>query len=176
MSDSGFQKVGRPDAGVDGGFIFFQYCGGTGSAGCLSLLGVTGVVLAYQMPRFIVRNRRIVFENKEFYGTRLYTDGGSIPLCSHSIGTEVDFYMALSADGNLTDEEVQERGVLLSGELPYDIEFLAKDIPQPAGQANWLGYIFVHLYWGSTDLVNEGVFVPSQNSMRIKKHEYDIQL
>lgn len=176
MSDSGFQKVGRPDAGVNGGFIFFQYCGGQGGGGCLPLLGVTGVVLEYKMPRFIVRNRRIVFENKEFLGVRIYDDGGSTPFCDHSLGTEQGFYMALSNDGNLSTEEVIQRGVFLTGALPYDVEFLAKDIPQPAEGANWLGYIYVHLYWGSTSYINEGGFTPDQFSFRIKKHDYDIQL
>ena len=176
MSDSGFKKVGRPDASVEAGFMFFQYCGGSGGGGCLPLLGVTGVVLAYKMPRFIVRNRRIIFENKEFLGVRIFNDGGAAGLCDHTLGSEVGFYMALSADGQLTDEEVQQRGVFLTGELPYDIEFLAKDIPQPALGAEWLGYIFVHLYWGSTNYLNEGGSVPDQFSMRIKKHDYDIQL
>lgn len=176
MSDSGFKKVGRPDAGVNGGFIFFQYCGGIGGGGCIDPLGVDGVVFEYKMPRFIVRNRRIVFENKEFVGARIFSDGGASGLCDHSLGSDVGFYMALSADGNLTDEEVQSKGVFLTGELPYDIEFLAKDIPQPAGQAEWLGYIFVHLYWGSTSYLNEGGAIPDQFSLRIKKHDYDIQI
>lgn len=175
MSDSGFKAVGRPDATLDGGFIYYQYCGGKGGGGCLDPLGVTGVVIAYRVPRFIVRNRRLLFENKEWNGVRIYTDGGAVFLCDHSLGSEAGFYMALSADGQLTDEEVVQRGQFLTGALPYDIEFLAKDIPQPAQGANWLGYIFVHLYWGNTGYLNEGGAI-DQYSMRIKKHDYDIQV
>jgi hypothetical protein len=174
MSDTGQANVGRPDANVDGGFIFYQYCGGKGGGGCLDPLGVTGIVLSYRMPRFIVRNKRIIFENKELFGVRIFSDGGATGFCDHSTGVEQGFYMALSADGNLTDEEVQSRGKFITGALPYDIEFLAKDIPQPV-QASWDGYIFVHLYWGNTSFVNEGGDI-DENSMRIKKHDYDIQL
>jgi len=174
-SNSGWKPVGRPDATLDGGFIFYMYCGGKGGGGCLDPLGTTGIVLAYRVPRFIVRNRRILFENKEFNGVRIFTDAGAGGLCSHTLGSEVGFYMALSADGQLTDAQVVQRGKHITGALPFDIEFLAKDIPQPAQGAEWLGYIFVHLYWGNTGYLNEGGEI-DQYSMRIKKHDYDIQV
>lgn len=174
MSDTGQANVGRPDASVDAGFMFWQYCGGKGGGGCVNPLGVTGKVLSYRMPRFIVRNKRIIFENKELYGVRIYSDGGAAGFCSHSLGVEQGFYMALSSDGNLTDEEVVQRGKFITGALPMDIEFLAKDIPQPV-LPTWDGYIFVHLYWGNTSFVSEGDTI-DENSMRIKKHDYDIQL
>lgn len=174
MSDSGFKAVGRPDANVDGGFIFYQYCGGKGGGGCLEPLGTTGIVLEYRMPRFIVRNRRIIFENKELFGVRIYSDGGAAGFCDHSLGVEQGFYMALSSDGNLTDEEVQSRGKFITGALPFDIEFLAKEIPQPA-ELSWDNQIFVHIYWGNANFINEGGAI-SEDAMRIKKHDYDIQL
>lgn len=174
MSDTGQANVGRPDASVDAGFMFWQYCGGKGGGGCISPLGTTGKVLTYRMPRFIVRNKRIIFENKELFGVRIYSDGGVSGFCSHSLGVEKGFYMALSADGNLTDEQVVQKGKFITGALPMDIEFLAKDIPQPAA-ASWDGYIFVHLYWGDATYVSEGNTI-DENSMRIKKHDYDIQL
>lgn len=174
MSDTGQGAVGRPDANIDGGFIFYQYCGGKGGGGCLEPLGVTGIALEYRMPRFIVRNRRIIFENKELFGIRIYSDGGAAGFCDHSLGVEQGFYMALSLDGNMTDEEVQSRGQFITGALPYDIEFLAKDIPQPV-QAGWDSHIFVQLYWGNVNFINEGGDI-DENSLRIKKHDYDIQL
>lgn len=176
MSDSGQKDVGRPDAKIDGGFIFYMYCGGSGGGGCITPLGVTGVVLAYRVPKFIVRNRRIIFENKEWFGIRIFTNGGSDGFCPNTLGSEVGFYMALSADGQLTDAQVVQRGKFVSGALPYDIEFLGKDMPQPAEGANWLGYIFVHIYWGNTGYMNEGGNAITENALRIKKHDYDIQL
>lgn len=175
MSDNGYQKVGRPDAGVDAGFLFMQYCGGSGAGGCLFPLGVTHAEIFFRMPRFIVRNKRIVFENKEFTGVRIYNNGGAAGLCANSLGVEQGFWMALSADGQLTEDEVKTKGKFITGALPYDIEFLAKDIPQPVG-GDWLGYIVVQLVWASPLYLNEGGGIPNQNSMRIKKHEYDIQL
>jgi len=173
-SDTGQLKVGRPDAGLDGGFIFEQYCGGKGGGGCLDPLGVTGIAIPYKMPRSIVRHRRILLENKEFNGVRIYTDAGSNGSCAHSIGTEVGFYLALSVDGNLTPTQMQQQGKFISGALPYDIEFLAKDIPQPK-EPSYDGYIYLQYYWGNAGYINEGGAI-DQYSMRIKKHDYDIEL
>lgn len=175
MSDSGQKDVGRPDAKIEGGFFFYQYCGGSGGGGCITPLGVTGVVLAYRLPKFIVRNRRIIFENKAFFGIRIFNDAGADFFCPNTLGTEQGFYMALSADGQLTDAQVVAKGQFITGALPYDIEFLGKDMPQPVG-GDWLGYIFVHIYWGNTAYLNEGSNPITENALRIKKHDYDIQL
>jgi len=174
-SDNGWRNMGRPDAGVDAGFLFMQYCGGSGAGGCLFPLGVTSASIFFRMPRVIVRNKRIVFENKEFYGVRIFDNAGSDGLCANSLGTEKGFWIALSAYGQLTEAEVKAKGKFITGALPYDIEFLAKDIPQPVG-GDWLGYIVVQLVWASTGYMNEGGGIPNQNSLRIKKHEYDIQI
>jgi hypothetical protein len=173
-SDTGQLKVGRPDAALDGGFIFEQYCGGKGGGGCLDPLGVTGIAIPYKMPRSIVRHRRILLENKEFNGVRIYTDAGSNGLCAHSLGSEVGFYLALSVDGNLSAAQMQQQGKFISGVLPYDIEFLAKDIPQPK-DPSYDGYIYLQYYWGNAGYINEGGAI-DQYSMRIKKHDYDIEL
>lgn len=168
--------VGRPDAMVEAGYQYFKFCGGAGGGGCLTPLGATGVVLSYRLQKFIVRNRRIVFENKEFYGVDVYTDAGPAGSCSYSLGSRVNTYMALSIDGGLTNAEVQERGVVLTGELPYDIEFLQKDIPQPY-ENGWADHIFVHLYWGNSGYLNNNVSGEINNyAFRIKKHDYDVRL
>lgn len=174
-SASGHKDVGRPDANVAAGFIFHQYCGGKGGAGCLNPLGVTGVVVPYRMPRSIVRHRRLLFENKEFSGVRIFSDGGAVGLCDHSLGSEVGFYMILSTSTTINAEQIVKQGQFLMGALSYDIEFLEKDIPQPKDLA-YNGYIYVHLYWGDTGYMNEGGTIPDESSFRIKKHDYDIQL
>lgn len=179
MSDAGRTDKGRPDAMVEAGYLAFRYCGGAGGGGCLVPAGATGVVLEYQLQRYIVFNKRIVFENKEFFGVRFYTDAGPDGFCSHTLGVEVPVYMALSIDGNLTDAEVQARGVPLTGALPYAIEFNAKDIPQPY-EGGWASHIFVHLYWGSAGYLNQSSDIigalPTENSFRITKHDYDVKL
>lgn len=173
-SDSGQLKVGRPDAALDGGFIFEMYCGGKGGGGCLDPLGTTGIAIPYKMPRSIVRHRRILLENKEFNGVRIYTDAGAAGFCDHSLGVETGFYLALTIDGNLSAVEMVQQGKFISGALPYDIEFLAKDIPQPK-EPSYDGYIYLQYYWGDAGYLNEGGGI-DQYSMRIKKHDYDIEL
>lgn len=176
MSESGLRNLGRPDANVEASYLAFRYCGGSGGGGCITTLGQTGIVLSYRLQKFIVHNKRIIFENKEFFGVRIYSDAGASGGCSHSLGVEQPFWMALSIDGNLTDAQVVERGVQLSGPLPYTIEFKAEDIPQPY-EGGWSAHIFVHLYWG-----NAGFIVENQDSeiteasMRVVKHDYDINI
>lgn len=174
-SVSGHKDVGRPDANVGAGFLFLQYCGGKGGSGCLDPIGVTGVVIPYKMPRSIVRHRRLLFENKPWTGVRIFTDGGSAFLCDHSLGSEVGFYIMLSNSSTLDEALIQRRGQFVSGVLPYDIEFLEKDIPQPK-DILYDGFIYLHLYWGNAGYINEGSTIPDENSFRIVKHDYDIQL
>lgn len=169
-------NYGRPDAMVEAGYQLFRYCGGAGGGGCLSPLGAVGTVLTYRLQKSIVYNKRIVFENKEFLGVDVYTDAGPAGLCSYSLGSRVNTYMALSIDGNLTNAQVQARGVVITGELPYDIEFDAKDIPQPY-ENGWADHVFVHLYWGNAGYLNNNVAgTITDNAFRVKKHDYDVRL
>ena len=179
MSDGGRTNKGRPDAMVEASYLYFFYCGGKGGGGCLSPLGVTGVTLEYRVPKFIVFNKRIIFENREFYGVQIYTDAGPDGLgCSHSLGSDVGFYMALSADGFMTDAEIMERGKFIQGALPFTIEFTGTDLPQPT-DAGWVNKVFVHLYWGNTGYINGGNStsnVIDEDAFRITKHDYDVKL
>lgn len=174
MSEAGRVARGRPDAMVEAGYLYFIYCGGKGGGGCLEPLGTTGVVLTIRVPKFIVHHRRIIFENREFYGIRIYTDGGAVFLCDHSLGSEVSWYMALSNDGILTDQEIQERGIQISGALPYEIEFLEDKIPQPS-EGGYAGKLYVHIYWGNAGYINENGTIDN-DSIKIVKHDYDITL
>lgn len=181
MSGSGMQKLNRPDAMVEAGFMYFTYCGGSGAGMCLTPLGITGIALPYRVSKAITRNKRIIFENREFYGVRIYTNAGSNGLCPNSIGSEVPFYAALSADGLMTPEQIMAQGVQLSGPTPYEIEFKENKIPQPInpGYANT---IYLQLYWGNAGYLNElGEPVdtshkPTVNSFKIVKHDYEINL
>lgn len=174
MSNSGFCPVGRPDAMLeDANYLFFVYCGGLGGGSCVLPLGVTGVTYPVKIPKFITRNTKLVFENPEFIGIRIYTDAGPAGFCANSIGTEVPFYMALSVDGNLTDEQVVAQGVQLSGAPPYSIEFTEKKIPQPT-HPDWDGNIYVQLYWGSAAYVNGVGGLPDNSTLQITKHDYEI--
>lgn len=174
MSDAGRIARGRPDAMIEAGFYYFIYCGGQGGGGCLEPLGTTSTVFSIRVPKFIVHHRRIIFENKEVRGIRIYTDGGAVFGCDHSLGSEVSWYMALSNDGLLTDEQIVERGIELSGALPYEIEFLEDKIPQPS-EGGYAGKLYVHVYWGNTGYINEGGSIGNQ-SIKIVKHDYDIVL
>jgi len=175
MSSNGFCPVGRPDAMLeDATYLFFVYCGGMGGGGCVLPMGVTGVTYPVKIPKFITRNTKLIFENPEFTGIRIYTDGGPAGICPNSIGTEVGFYMALSVDGLLTAEQIMAQGVQLMGATPYSIEFNELKIPQPT-HPDWDGNIYVQLYWGNTAYINGiGPQVPNDSTLPIIKHDYEI--
>lgn len=173
MSQSGRRNVGRPDAMVEYTFYYFIYCGGSGGGDCLPTLGVPGVSLPFAMPKTIVRHNRIVFENREFFGVRIYTDGGPAAFCDHSVGTEVPFYMYLSENYTEDGDTIMAKGVQLSGALPYEIEFLADKIPQP-NKPGYTGTIYMHLWWGNSGYISSTGWLPNKNSLKITKHDYDI--
>lgn len=174
MSDSGQIARGRPDAQVEASYLYFRYCGGMGGGGCLDPLGTTKTAFLLRMPKFIVHHRRIILENREFFGIRIYTDGGSTGFCAHSLGAEVSWYMALSNSDTMSDADIMSRGIQLSGALPYDIEFREDKIPQPI-DGGYSGVIYVHVYWGNAGYINENGAI-DQNSVKIVKHDYDIVL
>jgi len=155
-------------------YLFFVYCGGSGGGGCVLPLGITGVTYPVRVPKFITKNTRLIFQNPEFAGIRIYSDGGPSGPCANSIGAEVGFYMALSVDGNLTGSEIIEQGVHLIGEGPYEIEFKELKIPQPVNPL-WENKIYVHLYWGNTGYINGAGAVPSDTTLKITKHDYEIE-
>lgn len=173
MSNNGRQNVGRPDAMIENSAYFFTYCGGSGGGSCVLPMGVSSVVYDIALPPTIVRNQRIVFQNREFYGVRIYANGGPSGPCPNSLGSEVPFYMALSVDGIMTEAEVMAKGVQLSGPLPYEIEFKANKIPQPTNPA-WTARIFVHLVWGDASYISSTGITPNPTSLRVVKHDYDI--
>jgi len=175
VSSGGFCPVGRPDAMLeDATFLFFVYCGSVGGGGCVLPMGVTGVTYPVKIPKFITRNTKLIFENPEFTGIRIYTDGGPAGTCPNSVGTEVPFYMALSVDGLLTAEQIMAQGVQLMGATPYSIEFNELKIPQPT-HPDWDGNIYVQLYWGNTAYINGiGPQVPNDSTLKITKHDYEI--
>lgn len=175
MSNNGFCTIARPDAMLeDANYLFFVYCGGSGGGGCVLPLGVTGVTYPVKIPKFITRNTKLVFENPEFIGIRIYTDAGPSGFCANSLGSEVPFYMALSVDGIMTDAEIVAQGVQLSGTLPYSIEFTELKIPQPTNPA-WNGNIYVHIYWGNAGYLNGAGGLPDDSTLQITKHDYEIQ-
>ncbi len=182
QSSSGLQKRGRPDALVEASHLAFQYCGGSGAGSCLDPLVGRSTFFLIEVPKFIAYNRRLVLLNDEVTGLRFWNDAGSDGICSHSMGsTEYPFWLAFS-DGNsggfMTDEEIENQGIQLSGALPYEIEVPADKLPQPVlpgGGPNpeWTSVIYVHVLWKEPGLINEGGDI-GKRSLRVVKHDYDI--
>ena len=174
MSGGPLNFKGTPNTDTEDTVRLLLYCGGAGGGGCVVPLGVSGIMIPYRVPKYITYNRKIVFENKEFQGIRIFTDGGPAGLCSNSIGDiEVPFWMGLTADSGADIETTAKAGYELSGALPYDIEFPAEKCPQPTDPA-WENIVYVAVWWGSPLLMvdnTQSEIIPE--SLDLKKHDKD---
>ena len=192
MSESGLQFRGRPNSQKDleNQLNLYVYCGGGGAGACLDQLGAQGMVLRYRVQKDIVYNRKIVFENSDFFGVVIGTDAGSDGLgCSHSYGQDRDCYVGLGISASLPLEATAKKsGYVLNGfgDLGTLLEFDAPDIPQPflpEGGVNpdWESAIFVYLWWGDSTFVNgagdisDGGRIDTR-AFNIVKHDNDIRL
>lgn len=172
MSESTRQDFAYPKSKVDSKMAYwFSYCGGSGAGSCLNPLGVTQYVYPIRVPKFVVFNRSLLLQNNQ--SIDIGTNGGFDGICSNSYGSRRPWYLAFSADGILTDDQVKAKGkVFNQSSFPaYDIFVQAKDLPQPK-DANWQGRIYVHIVWDSTTYVNSnGDFHPDM--LFLVKHDMD---
>lgn len=174
MKDSGQKDRAYPRSdNAKGCFLVTKCIGGKGGGGCATVINAVRAIGYWNVPKFNVFNRRMVVFNGAD-GFHPFTDGGQVPGFPETCriaNVPQNWYIAFSADGNLTDREIQERGTLITetGE-DLEIEVLNTKLPQPT-DLNWEGKIYFHLYWGNPLLVNTGNFV-----LRIVKHDYDVKI
>lgn len=157
MSESGLQFKGRPNTDSNDTVRLLLYCGGGGGGGCPSTLGATGLILPFRVPKYITYNRKIVFNNNEFFGFRVYFDGGSDGFCPNSLGREVPVFIGLTSDPAANIETTAKAGIVISGALPYEIEFPAALCPQPT-DATWENIVYACVWWGDSSYLNESGF------------------
>lgn len=174
--DSGRHDLAYPKSQVDSPlFTLFYACGGSGSTNCPTTMGVTQYVYSTRVPKFVVFNRSLIFDNGTYSpGVTIYSDGGSDAFCSHTLSVRQDFWVALSANGVLTDAQVMARGVHVAGSNipPYNIQFDWNKIPQPK-DAGWQNKIFIHIVWASTLYVTRNAM--HDDILTLTKHDYDIK-
>ncbi len=156
--------------------LLFRNCGGSGGGGCVLPIGLTHVIWAYRVPKFITYNRKIIFDNPEFLGVRIYNDAGSNGFCPNTIGTEQTFWVGLGVSSSLDPETTAKKGVELSGVLPYQIEFQADKIPQPTDPL-YVNIIYVYVWWGDAGFINENAAITNERpAFDLVKHDYDIKI
>lgn len=186
MSSSGLQFKGRPHSNKDEApansnyYGIYRYCGGAGSSGCLSPLGMTGTILEYKVSKLVVYNRLLIFQNSNEYGVNIVTDAGAAGLCSSSPGSSVDFYMGISATNTGDIETVARSGVLLNDPIGDTIEFSIDMLPQPTS-SDWTARFYVYLWWGNTAYLNSGGDTSNggaidERSFKIVKYDNDIRV
>lgn len=171
MSETGRKDLAYPKSKIDDKMAFwFVYCGGSGAGFCLLPLGTTQFVYPIRVPKFIVFNRSLLLNNNF---VDIGTDGGSDGFCPNSFGVRQPWYLAFSADGVMTDQEVIAKGMMFNqpAEPSYDIFVQAKDLPQPT-DPDWQGRIYVHIVWASSSYMNRhGNLFP--DVFKIVKHDTD---
>lgn len=183
MSESGRKDFAYPRSEEKAAnFMILRFCGGAGGGGCAIQLGVTQFVYSIKVPKFIVYNRSMVFENPEQVGIDIYTDAGATMFCDHSAGSRVNWWIGFSDNGILTDAQVKAQNMMIdvtTDPPPQTIEVQGIKLPQPVlkgggANPNWENRIYVHIVWDSPSYVTEaGV---SEASLRLTKHDYDIKI
>jgi hypothetical protein len=171
MSQSGRKDAAYPKSKVDDAQMFwFIYCGGMGAGECRNPLGVTQYVYPIRVPKFVVFNRSLLLTNEQ--GVEIGTDT-SVGLCTHNFGTRVPFWLAFSADGVMTDDEVKSKGMMFDQSAldPYDIFIQSKDLPQPT-DPDWVNRIYVHIVWDSASYYNRWSDM-RPDILKVTKHDMD---
>lgn len=177
MSKSPMNFKGSPKSQQDyDPVILFRKCGDSGGGSCLLPIGLEYVIWAYRVPKFITYNRKVIFENPELLGVRLYSDAGNNGFCPNSLGAEQSFWVGLGVTDSLDPEATAKKGVELIGALPYETEFQADKIPQPIDPL-YENIIYVYVWWGDAGFINDTSSVTNERaSFLLVKHDYDIKV
>lgn len=185
MSQSARKDFAYPKSQVDiANFLIFRFCGGSGGGECPVALGAKEFVYPIRVPKHLVFNKSILFNNPEFIGVQIYGNAGAVGLCDPaSNGVEQPWWLAFSDDGVLTEAEIMQRGIYIDQSPPFTIEVDASKLPQPVlkgGGANpdWESRIYVHIYWGSEDFVTFSGYLANRDErvLEVVKHNYDIKI
>lgn len=203
MSESRRKYVGYPNA-KSRPETYFLYPPGKGGGGayCLPTLGKTSHGEKIDVSKFLVFSRYLILFN-EFLGATgvgFYRNAGADGTCSNSYGAPMDWWIALSHQGELTDAEIVERGVQITTP-PYAtafendqyIEFPVDKIPQPVLKnggvdPRWQGEIWYQMYWGDANALayayttESTLPTPPPSAfdpyfrLKVEKHDFDIKV
>lgn len=185
MSQSQRKDFAFPRSQVDiADFIIFRFCGGSGGGECPALLGTDRFVYPIKVPKHLVYNKSLLLNNPEFIGVEIYGNAGAVGLCNPaSDGVLQPWWLAFSDDGNLTADEIKQRGIYIDDAPPFTIEVDGSKLPQPVlqgGGANpdWQQRIYVHIYWGNPNYVTFSGYLANQDErvLEVVKHNYDIKI
>lgn len=180
MSETGKKDVGYPRSQDDTRkFQLLLFCGGMGGGDCVTLLSGTSFVYSIKVPKFLVYNKSLILENPEFTGVEIFTDAGAADFCDHSAGTRVSWWLGFSDDGILTDQQVIDQGIEITGAPPHQIEVQGLKLPQPVllgGGVNpdWENRIYIHIVWGVEGYVASSELI--DGILKIAKHDYDVKV
>ena len=171
MSETSRKDKGYPRSEVNmRHFMLFLWCGGFGGGGCPETLDATQFVYPIRVSKYIRLNRSLLFNNPEFKGVDIFSDGGPDG-CDHSKDTRQPFWLAFSADGVMTDAEVKAADIELNQAPPFDILVPRLKLPQPK-DPGWDNIIYVHIVWDSAAYVTDD---PMQDGiLKTIKHDYDV--
>lgn len=209
MSQSRRKYLGYPNAKNEPETRFLYPFGrGGGSSNCFPTMGKTSHAEKIEVSKFLVFNRYLVLLNSfsPTTGIAFYTNAGEScdvfgNCCDNSRGDPIDWWIALSHQGELTDEQIVSRGIKVEsppydGSTPADqlFEFPVDKIPQPVLKdggldTRWQGEIWYQIYWGNVDAMAYAYttnstasspppedFDPVLQINKVEKHDYDVEV
>lgn len=185
MSETKRKDFAYPKSQIDiANYLIFRFCGGIGGAACPVMLGTDEFVFSIKVPKHLVYNRSLLLNNPEFIGVEIYGNAGAVGLCDPASDSVLQpWWLAFSANGVLTEQEIKQNGIYINQATPFTIEVDGNKLPQPVlrgGGVNpdWEQKIFVHIFWGNPSLVTFSGYLANRDErvLEVVKHNYDIKL
>lgn len=177
-ADLAYPKSQTDDQGM---FYYLQRCGGMGAGECGVIIGSTQFVYPIRVSKFVTFNRSLLLQNPTLGGVEIFNNLGSGGVCANNLGTWQPWYLAFSDNGILTDDQVRERGILISAPMPpFDVEVDWSKLPQPVLEGggvnpNWENRIYVHIVWASAGYLFRQSNPLREGVLYVVKHNQDIR-
>lgn len=163
MGQQDLALQGYPRSTLKNDWTLSFLCGGKGGGSIVYAQTQTFCKFAIDVNPFITKNRELTLNNSQ---VTIYSDAGGI--------TPVTWYLGLSAVSTLTGPQILAQNNPFGGFSGYNMEILRLKLPQPT-DSGWASKIWVYIYWGSTSLYGDAVYVDNSQYLTPVKHDFDVR-
>lgn len=163
MGQQDLALQGYPRSHLKSDWTYSLLCGGKGGGGSPFQETQTFCKFAIDVNPFITRNRELTLNNSQ---VAIYTDAAGL--------NPTNWYLALSATNTLTAAQILAQNNKFSGYSGYNIELTRAKLPQPT-DSGWASKIWVYIYWGSTALYGDQIYVDNSQYLTPVKFDFDLR-
>lgn len=175
MGEFNREPLGFPNGQIKGtDWSYYPGSGGLGAGACFLPAGFSYIYWPVKVNPFSVRNNRLVLKDEDFFP---YTNAGFDGICANSNGSKMPFdvYTLVAAPTSGLDTSLAKGrvSVLSTQTLPFEVEFLAAQLPQPS-DAGYAGRIWIAVDIKQTGLMI-GAYTQTSELMKTTNLEWEGQ-